>query len=170
MLDSCLVSEETASAGPGTVQATFSLVVPGFVIEIEPPMVQTHLLVLLRAGMPRSVTVGEPGAQGAVMAGTQGVGTPAAAAVSTLHVPNGGMLEIGTKSMMFAAGLDSAVTVGGATIRVEGAVPDVHAIMALIATSCGISESPLLTGCLWYYRLRFRIQQCLPLLNQLLHR
>jgi hypothetical protein len=117
------------------------LVVPGFVIEIEPPIEQTHLLVLLRAGIPRSMTVAEPGAQGAAIAGTQGVGTPNAAAVSTLHVPNGGIFEIGTKSMILAAGFDSAVTVGGATINVDGAVPDVHAIIALIATNWAMGHS-----------------------------
>jgi hypothetical protein len=105
------------------------------VIETDPPIEHTHLLVLLSAGIPRNVTVGDPGAHGAVMAGTHGVGTPAAAAVRTLHVPNGGILLIGTKSMMFAAGFISAVTVGTVTINVDGAVPDVQTIIALIATS-----------------------------------
>jgi hypothetical protein len=78
------------------IQATVSLVVPGLEIEIEPPIVQTHLLVLLRAGIPRTVTVGEPGVQGATIAGTQGVDTPEAAAVKVAQVPKGGMFVIGT--------------------------------------------------------------------------
>ena len=89
--------------------------------------------------MPRTVTVAEPGVQGATMAGTHGVGTPDAAAVSTLQVPNGGMFVIGTKSMMLATGFDSALTSGGATISVEGAVPDVHCKDALMATSWGMA-------------------------------
>src|SRR5690349_7967803 len=97
-------------------------------------MLQVHLLVLLRAGMPRTMTVGEPGAQG-VVAGTHGVGTPAAAAVSTLQVPNGGMFEMGMQSAMLAVGLTSPVTVGTATTSTDGAVPDVHCICAPIVTS-----------------------------------
>ena len=114
--------------------ATCSLVVPGLEIEIEPPIPQVHLLVLFSAGMPRTMTVAEPGAQG-VVAGTHGVGTPAAAAVSTLQVPNGGMLLIGMQSMMLAVGLTSAETSGGATTNTDGAVPDVHCICAPIVTS-----------------------------------
>lgn len=102
-------------------------------------MVQTHLLVLFSAGIPLTVTVGEPGVQGATIAGTHGVGTPDAAAVSTLQVPNGGILLIGTKSMMLATGFDSAVTGGGATISVDGAEPDVHSNEALMATSWGMA-------------------------------
>jgi hypothetical protein len=104
------------------------------VIEITPPIEQTHLLVLLSAGAPRTITVGEPGAQGTV-AGTQGVGTPAAAAVKTLQVPNGGMLATGALSRMLAIGLTSPVTSGGATTNVEGAVPEVQVIIAPIDTS-----------------------------------
>jgi hypothetical protein len=54
------------------------------VIEITPPKLQLHLLVLFRAGIIRTVTVAEPGAQGAAVAGTHGMGvsTPLAAAVA----------------------------------------------------------------------------------------
>jgi hypothetical protein len=86
-------SQHTES--PALGYATVSFVVPGLVIEIEPPIVQMHLLVLLSAGMPRTVTVGEPGAQGAATAGTQGVGTPNAAEVRIVQVPKGGMFAIG---------------------------------------------------------------------------
>lgn len=42
------------------------------------------------------MTVGEPGAHGAAVAGTQGVGTPKAAAVRILQVPNGMIFVMGT--------------------------------------------------------------------------
>jgi hypothetical protein len=102
------------------------LVVAGMTIEMQPPIVQVQVLELFRAGALRSMTVGEPGAQGAAVAGTQGVGTPAAAAVSTLQVPNGMMLVIGMWSMILAAGFTSPVTGGATTANTEGAVPDVH--------------------------------------------
>lgn len=60
------------------------------------------------------ITVGAPGAHGAGVTGTQGMGvnTPKAAAVAAatvglegeLHIPKGGMLTIGLPSMMVAAG------------------------------------------------------------------
>ena len=93
---------------------------------ITPPIVQVQVLVLLRAGWPRTITVGEPGAQGPAVAGTQGVGTPDAAAVSTLHVPNGRILAMGIESMILAVGFTSPVTTGTRTARTEGADPDVH--------------------------------------------
>jgi hypothetical protein len=109
-------------------------------MEIEPPIEQTHLLVLFSAGAPRTMTVGEPGAQGPAMAGKHGVGTPIAAAVSTLQVPNGGIFAIGKQSRMFAAGLTSPVTVGIVTTSADGAVPDVQASCAPIVTSWAIKH------------------------------
>src|SRR5262245_51493940 len=93
---------------------------------ITPPMVHVQVLVLLRAGWPRTITVGEPGVHGPAVAGTQGVATPEAAAVSTLQVPNGMMLVMGTESMMLAAGLTSPVTFGATTASTEGADPETH--------------------------------------------
>ena len=60
------------------------------------------------------------------MAGTQGVGTPEAAAVRTVHVPNGKMFVMGMESMMLAAGLTSPVTLGATTASTEGADPETH--------------------------------------------
>jgi hypothetical protein len=64
-----------------------------------------HFDELLSAGIDPIRTVGEPGTQGAVVAGTQGIGvsTPLAAAVADatvgfateLHIPNVGILLIG---------------------------------------------------------------------------
>ena len=61
------------------------------------------------------MTVGAPGAHGATVTGTHGIGvsTPKAAAVAAatigfegeLHIPNGGMLTMGLLSIMFAAGV-----------------------------------------------------------------
>jgi hypothetical protein len=112
-------------------------------MEITPAQLHMHLLVLLRAGMPRTMAVGEPGAQGADVTGMQGIGvrTPSAAAVaeatvgfaSDVHIPKGGMLAIGLLSMMFAAGLFSAVTVGSMTIKLDGATPKLHIITADVA-------------------------------------
>jgi hypothetical protein len=112
-----------------------------------------HLLVLLRAGMPPIITVGDPGVQGAEVAGTHGAGvsTPSAAAVSeitsgfvgALHMPNGMIFSIGTWSMMLAAGLFSAfVKFTGNTIRFDGAAPKLHVSVALIATSWAIGGHP----------------------------
>lgn len=65
-----------------------------------------HLLESFSAGMNPIWTFAEPGAQGAGIAGTQGIGvsTPAAAAVADatvgfagdLHIPNPEMFIIGT--------------------------------------------------------------------------
>ena len=139
-------------------QATLVLTVPGTVIWMTPAQVHMHLLVLLRAGMPPIVTVGDPGVQGSEVAGTQGAGvsTPSAAAVSeitsglvgAMHMPNGGMLSIGTKSMMLAAGLFSAfVLFTGNTIRFDGDEPKLHINVAVIVTSWAIgNHSPSLYG------------------------
>ena len=72
-----------------------------------------HFEVASSAGKSRTCTRSEPGVQG-VVTGMQGIGvsTPSAAAVaaatiglaSDMHMPNVGMLVIGAKSMMFAAG------------------------------------------------------------------
>ncbi len=111
-----------------------SFTVPGFVKEIDPPMQQTHLLVSFSAGNLRTMTVGEPGAQGAAVAGTQGVGTPDAAAVNTLQVPKGMMFVIGIWSMIFAVGA-SDVTFGAVTTSADGVIPDEQVIIAPMATS-----------------------------------
>lgn len=122
-----------------SIHGIISFVVPGLVIVITPPIAQLHIDVLFNAGAPRTRTVGLPGAHGATVAGTQGVGTPNAAAVRILHVPKGMMLTKGAKSKMLAAGLLSASTVGGITTSVEGAVPAAQVSMAPRETSCGMS-------------------------------
>jgi hypothetical protein len=102
------------------------------------------LEVLFSAGMPPIRQVGEPGTQGMVT-GTQGIGvsTPMAAAVAAatvglaidMHMPNGGILVIGTQSMIVAAGVVASVLLTGSTFKTEGAMPKVHIIIAPAVTN-----------------------------------
>jgi hypothetical protein len=95
---------------------------------ITPPHMHMHLEVTLRAGTPPILTVGEPGAQGAVITGTQGTGvsTPEAAVVAVataglvgvMHIPNVGIFTKGAKSMIVAAGGPAAITGFGVAFRV----------------------------------------------------
>jgi hypothetical protein len=91
-----------------------------------------------------------PGTQGAGITGMQGigVGTPPAAAVAVitvgfageLHIPKGGILAIGAKSIIVAASFPSMM-VGvplGITIRELGAIPKVHFSVAPITTDLAI--------------------------------
>jgi len=117
------------------------------VIVMTPPHVHIHVEVLLSAGLPFIITVGEPGTQGVAVAGIQGIGvnTPKAAAVAeattglvgVIHIPKGGMLTMGMWSMIVAAGGPPALT-GipiGITLRVLGAMPKLHIIIAPATTS-----------------------------------
>ena len=100
--------------------------------------------VLLSAGMAPIMQVAEPGVHGAVT-GMQGMGvsTPRAAAVAEatvglamdMHMPKGGMFTMGAQSIMVAAGAPAMVLLVGSTLRVEGATPNVHIIMAPVVTS-----------------------------------
>jgi hypothetical protein len=101
--------------------------------------------VLLSAGMPPTMTVADPGTQGAVVAGMQGIGvsTPRAAAVAEatvgfamdMHMPKVGMLVMGIISMMLAAGVPHMVRFAGKTTREEGAMPKEHIMTAPAETS-----------------------------------
>ncbi len=107
----------------------------GVTIVISPFQAHMHFDAASSAGCPRTRWVGMPGLQGMVT-GTHGMGVsvPIAAAVAAatvgfvwdLHIPNGRMLVIGAQSMMLAAGMTEAVTVGATTIKVEGARPWEH--------------------------------------------
>ncbi len=102
---------------------------------MTPPQLHMHLLELFSAGLLHISTVGEPGAQGAVHAGTHGIGvsTPIAAAVALatvgfarlLHIPNiiGGL----GISIIVAAGIPEPVTVFcDVTVSGAGAAPNEH--------------------------------------------
>jgi hypothetical protein len=100
--------------------------------------------VLLRAGMPPSMQVEDPGVQGLVVTGMQGMGvrTPKAAAVAEatvglamdIHMPKVGIFVIGMKSMILAAGAPTMTLLVGSTTRAEGATPKEHVIMAPAVT------------------------------------
>ena len=114
---------------------------------MTPAQVHINVAFTLIAGIFPIMTVGEPpGIQGATVTGTQGtgVGTPNFAAVAAikaglvgaLHMPNGGILATGILSMMVAAGIFPALTMlFGMTIKVEGATPNEHCIIAPFTTS-----------------------------------
>src|SRR5438477_2096652 len=100
---------------------------------ITPPQLHMQVDVLLSAGMLASMVVAEPGVQGDVVTGIQGIGvrTPRAAAVAEatvglamdIHMPKVGMFVMGMKSMILAAGAPQLVRLVGRTIRDEGATP-----------------------------------------------
>jgi hypothetical protein len=121
---------------------------PGKPIEITPPQVHMQVHVLFRAGMLPIMQVAEPGVHGDVVTGMQGIGvnTPRAAAVAEatvglaidMHIAKGGMLVIGIKSMMLAAGAVALTLFTGNTLSAEGATPKVHIMTAPEVTCVGI--------------------------------
>lgn len=94
--------------------------------------------------------VGDPGAQGAGITGTQGMGVnaPNAAAVAAatvgfaieLHMPNGMMLSNGLLSMMFAHGVFTINWLTGRTASDEGAAPKLHCNIAPMHTWKAITQ------------------------------
>jgi hypothetical protein len=123
------------------------------VIEMTPAQLHIHFEVEFSAGLPPIVTVGEPGAQGPEVTGMQGWGvkTPSAAAVAAatcglakdVHIPNVGMLLIGAKSMIVAAGVVHVVVGAEVAMSEAGAAPKVHCIIAPVTTSCAITMTLL---------------------------
>lgn len=112
------------------------IVIAGVIVtETTPPQLHMHLLELFSAGLPPTITVGEPGAQGPAHAGIHGMGvsTPIAAAVALatvgfaglLHIPKViggfGISIIVANGMLPPTAVDWDVTVSGA-----GAAPNVH--------------------------------------------
>ena len=129
-------------------QGTLVVVWPGKPIVMTPPHVHMQVHVLFSAGIPPIMQLAEPGVQGVVVTGTQGIGvnTPRAAAVAEataglaidMHMPKGGMFVIGTKSMMFAAGVVALTLLTGKTLRADGAIPNEHIITAPAVTWVGM--------------------------------
>jgi hypothetical protein len=117
---------------------------PAKLMLMLPPQMQVSFELSLSAGMPQTNTVEAPGAHGAGVAGTQGMGvsTPSAAAVAAAttgldglwHIPKGGMFMIGMLSMMFAAITLLVMTVFGVGTSELGATPIVHFITAPMQT------------------------------------
>jgi len=113
-------------------------------IWITPPQLHISLEEFCKLGMPPTMTVGAPGAQGATVTGMQGMGvsTPSAAAVAAatmgfagqLHIPNGGILTMGLLSMMLAAGAPVITLLAGKTDKALGETPKLHCRLAPAAT------------------------------------
>jgi len=107
-----------------------------------------HLQPSCNAGLLETRILTEPGAQGAGMTGTHGMGvrTPSAAVVAAAtvglamdeHMAKGGMFFIGILSMMVAPGAPTSNLFSGVTTRALGAAPKLHVIMAPAVTSFGI--------------------------------
>jgi hypothetical protein len=123
-------------------------------IEITPPQVHINFEVSSRAGILPSSTVAAPGAHGAGVTGTQGMGvrTPAAADValataglaSEVHMPKGMILTIGTLSIILAAGILLVIVwFFGSKVNVDGANPKEHCSIAPRQTCMGIINSLL---------------------------
>jgi len=123
---------------------------PGKPIEITPPQVHMQVHVLFNAGIPPIMHVAEPGVHGVVVTGMQGIGvnTPRAAAVADataglaidMHIPKVGMLVIGMKSIMLAAGAVALTLFTGNTLSAEGAIPKVHIMTAPEVTWVGMGR------------------------------
>lgn len=120
-------------------------------MEITPPQVHMHFELLFKAGKLLIKTVGEPGAQGATVAGMQGMGvsTPKAAVVAVattgfvmvLQSPKVGIFTSGAWSMIVAARGPEVFTGGplGITDKTLGRVPKEHCIVAPMQTCRAIS-------------------------------
>ena len=106
---------------------------PGSVMVICPVHWQLQVESLVRSCLPCSDAAVEPGAHGAVTTGTHGCGvsTPCAAEVAAAtcgfarvwHMPNGGMFDIGRKSITVATGLLLDVVAPGWSTSCDGEVP-----------------------------------------------
>lgn len=110
-----------------------TIVLPGLVMDICPPQVHIHLLLLVSAGMFITFTIALPGAQGAGITGTHGIGvsTPIAADVAAetvglaieRHMPKVGMFA-GVKSIVVAISMFMHFgRRGTVTINEQGAIP-----------------------------------------------
>lgn len=102
-------------------------------MDICPPHVHIHLLLSVNAGIFITFTMALPGAQGAGMTGTHGIGvsTPIAADVAAdtvglaieRHMPNVGILA-GVKSIVVAISMFMHFGLKGTvTINEQGAIP-----------------------------------------------
>jgi hypothetical protein len=108
--------------------------------EMEPPYTHTQVDPATSTGAPPAMVCGAIGIHGAGTTGTQGIGvnTPRAAAVAAAtiglandwHMPNGAMFAPGATSVMVATGRPSTIGLGATTVRVEGARPKLHMIIA----------------------------------------
>ena len=95
--------------------------------------------IFVSAGLLPTISMAEPGAHGAAIAGTHGCGanTPIAAAAAVaaatvgfdgaLYIPKGIMFTMGMLSIIVATGILSTIIPSlGGTTNVEGAIPKLH--------------------------------------------
>jgi len=126
------------------LQASMTFGCPGLTIWMTPPQEHMSLQLLSSAGILPMVTLALPGAHGAAVTGTHGMGvrTPNAAVVAAatvgfdgeLHIPKGGMFTMGLLSMMFAAGTVAFTWFAGSTMSDDGATPKLHCNTAPMTT------------------------------------
>lgn len=108
---------------------------------IMPPKAHISLLVLFNAGPDPIIVFEAPGIHGAKVIGVQGFGMNKPAATAGLaglqHKPKGSMFTKGLPSIILAAGLPfTNKRFKGKTIKLLGAAPKMHCIMAPAVTSC----------------------------------
>jgi hypothetical protein len=134
--------------------AVFTVACPALEIVITPPHMQLSVQTLVKAGIPPTITVAEPGDQGATVLGMQGIGvrTPEAAVVAEatvglaneLHMTKGITLTMGILSIMLAAGTLLAFTrFAGKKTKEPGPAPKEQAAIAPVTTCWGIHSSKL---------------------------
>lgn len=129
----------------------FSVCWPGCWNLIMPPQMQVRQAVSFSAGNIAVGTVGAPVTQGAGVFGTQGIGVsaPMAADVAEAvagkareeHTPKGGMFIKGLWSMMLPASMYPDFTIFGVAMKLEGAAPMVHFMIAPVTTCLGTARS-----------------------------
>ncbi|HEY9649506.1 MAG TPA: hypothetical protein V6C95_02505 [Coleofasciculaceae cyanobacterium] len=119
-----------------SAQETLTVNCPGVLILMTPPQAQLQIAVFGSAGILLILVMMAPGFHGPTGTGTQGIGvrTPKAAVVAAataglameLHIPNGGIFVMGTKSIIVAASTPPTDTGGplGITIKELGASPN----------------------------------------------
>lgn len=128
-------------------QGMFSVCCPGCWNLIMPPHMQVRQAVSFSAGNIEVGTVGAPITQGAGVLGIQGIGVnvPMAADVADAvagkakeeQTPKGGMFAMGLWSMMLPASMYPDFTIFGVAMKLEGAAPIVHFMMAPVTTCLG---------------------------------
>jgi len=105
---------------------------------------QLSVEVLFSAGKFVTITVAEPETHGATVLGTQGEGVNrtgggllVAGFAGLLHIPNGGIFTLGLYSMIVAMTCD-VFTVPAGIVRLEGAAPKLHIMLAPPQTQTAI--------------------------------
>jgi hypothetical protein len=125
---------------------------PGLEMLIKPPHAHIVVQAECSAGWPSTMTLAAPGVHGDVVTGTHGAGVnaPSLAAVAAAtvgfdmvpHIPNVGMLTIGAKAWMLAAGVSQVTGVPvGTTVSGtgRGGIAIEHEINAPVLTSGGMT-------------------------------